>query len=126
MEVTTSGEAQKRTRGQQHSGVAQWKSSSLIRRRSWVRLPPSGLSKIVREGGRYLREPHKLQKLWFNPGVPPPSHELRDVSQFVDNGALAHLVERFHGMEEVAGSTPACSTTVIREPFAFGRSELST
>lgn len=25
-------------------------------------------------------------------------------------GALAQLVERFHGMEEVSGSTPLCST----------------
>lgn len=28
-------------------------------------------------------------------------------------GALAHLVERFHGMEEVGGSNPPCSTTEV-------------
>jgi hypothetical protein len=28
-------------------------------------------------------------------------------------GALAHLVERFHGMEEVIGSNPICSTIFV-------------
>ncbi len=30
--------------------------------------------------------------------------------QVEEIGALAQLVERFHGMEEVNGSTPLCST----------------
>lgn len=28
-------------------------------------------------------------------------------------GALAQLVERFHGMEKVNGSTPLCSTNLV-------------
>gem|GEM_PF-2817772 len=34
------------------------------------------------------------------------------------DGPLAHLVERFHGMEEVAGSIPAGST--IKETASVG------
>ena len=32
------------------------------------------------------------------------------------NGALAQLVERFHGMEEVRSSTLLCSTKIIHLP----------
>ena len=35
------------------------------------------------------------------------------------NGALAHLVERFNGIEEVSGSSPLCST--ISPPIALRR-----
>jgi hypothetical protein len=40
---------------------------------------------------------------------------------FVFDGALAQLVERFHGMEEVAGSIPACSTNTIIPAYGFPR-----
>lgn len=37
-------------------------------------------------------------------------------------GAIAQLVARFHGMEEVAGSIPASSTrTRSVEPYSFSR-----
>ena len=38
---------------------------------------------------------------------------LRAVSFGVDCGAIAQLVERFHGMEEVKGSIPFSSTPVL-------------
>ena len=34
---------------------------------------------------------------------------------FNEAGPLAHLVERFHGMEEVSGSSPLWSTTSLRK-----------
>ncbi len=39
----------------------------------------------------------------------PKNNAKRPTSPFSD-GALAQLVERFHGMEEVNGSTPLSST----------------
>ena len=41
--------------------------------------------------------------IYWNPGVPGHCSSLR--------GAVAHLGERFNGIEEVAGSIPASSTT---------------
>ena len=39
-------------------------------------------------------------------------------------GAIAQLVARFHGMEEVAGSIPASSTIVGSVELYFVRNEL--
>ena len=35
-------------------------------------------------------------------------------------GVLAHLVERFHGMEEASGSNPLYSTTTLSDCSAYG------
>ena len=40
----------------------------------------------------------------------------------LSQGPLAHLVERFHGMEEVAGSIPARSTSSNRRLYPCQRS----
>jgi hypothetical protein len=40
-------------------------------------------------------------------------------------GAVAHLVERVHGMDEVAGSTPVSSTSVIEQIYVMSASALA-
>ena len=35
---------------------------------------------------------------------------MTNTHSFLSKGALAQLVERLHGMQEVSGSTPLCST----------------
>ncbi len=53
----------------------------------------------------------KLQKSFPRLLTPPrPTHKMR-----ASFGAIAQLVERLHGMQEVSGSTPLSSTRFIGE-----------
>ncbi len=63
-----------------------------------------------------IQKPKLIRLLYSQPlkaSLSPAGYNLNLLIKSYPLGALAHLVERFHGMEEVIGSNPICSTIIF-------------